>query len=334
MPAVSLSRPVPRHWIYVDDRRSHEVHAEVALHGERAALVTTEFPVGSRDPSEAVVAETPLASEPDLLAMIRELEERLAFAGRYFRADASDGRWAPLPPPRSRPPDLRAHEVPIPDAPADAKMRLHHFHKPGGDDRLVIAMPRKEMPGRHILAEMRFRFPHVDEGEVQVLHTRLAPVTLQSSILREHVEAPRRGFSKLVEPTDYHRAFGAGWLDKTRTMFRRAAAVLVAGPATSPAPPAAPAQLDEMRRALAAPRILQLKARFVTPETEARVVPAGEHSVRRHIGHLRAQHGHSVAYELSVLEAVLMLEYAIPAQMWDLCEEEGAKLLRYLHGYR
>lgn len=324
-----------RHWVYVDDPRTHEVHAEVALREERATLVTTEFPAGSRDPAEAVVAETPLAGEADLAAMLRELEERLAHAGRYLKADAAEGRWAPLPPPRSRPPDLRAHEVPIPGATdTEAKLRMHHFHKPGADDRLVIAMPRREVPGRHVLAELRFRFPHVDQGELEVLHARLTPSTLRSSILREHVEAPRRGFAKLVEPTDYHRAYGAGWLDRTKAMFRRATAALVAGEAERPPPLGAPARLEEMRNALGAPRVAALRARYLAPEAEARVVPGGEHAVRRHIAHLRAMHGHAVAYELSVLEAVLLLEYAIPAQMWDLCEEEGAKLLRYLHGYR
>lgn len=337
MVAASISRQAARHWVYIDEMRTHEVHAELTLRPGGAALLTTEFPAGSRDPGEAIHGESAVSSEPDLLVMLRELEERLAHAGRYFKADAAEGRWTPLPPPRSKAPDLRAHEVPLPDA-ADPseRLRFHHFHKADEDDRLVIAMPRKESPGRHILAEMRFEFPHIERGELQVLHTRLTPATLRSSILREHVEAPRRGFAKLVEPADYQRAYGQGWLDKTKAMFKRAASVLVAPPPAPAMPlpiPNAPARLEEMRRALTAPRVLSLKRRYIEPETEARVVPGGEHSVRRHIAHLRAAHGHAVAYELSILEAVLMLQYAIPARMWDLCQDEGGKLLRYLHGY-
>lgn len=335
MVAASASRLASRHWVYVDEPRTHEVHAELAPRPGGTALVTTEFPSGSRDPADAVLAESLAAAEPDLLVMLRELEERLAHAGRYFKADAADGRWAPLPPPRSRAPDLRAHEVPLPES-ADpaARIRFHHFHKSGADDRLVISMPRKEVPGRHVLAEMSFQFPHIERGELQVLHSRLAPATLRSTILREHVEAPRRGFAKLVEPADYQRAYGQGWLDKTRAMFRRATASLVAGEAERPREPQkAPDRIEAMRLAMLSPRAQALKERYVSPETEARVVPGGEHAVRRHIAHLRATHGHTIAYELSIVEAVLMLQYAIPARMWDLCEEEGAKLLRYVHGY-
>jgi hypothetical protein len=40
-----------------------------------------------------------------------------------------------------------------------------------------------------------------------------------------------------------------------------------------------------------------------------------------------------VAYDLSMLESALLLQYAIPAESWSLCEEESDKLLRFVQGY-
>ena len=325
----------PRHWVYLDAERTHELHAQVALAARDAFLVTTEFPAGSREPNEVVQAQTRVEGESELAALLGEIELRLAHSGRYYRTEADTLRWTPLAP-AERPIDMRAHEVALPGDARGARMRIHHFHgERGGRDRLLIAMPRPGMAGRHVLAQMSFEFPRVDEGALEVLHARLAPPVLASVIAKEHVEAPRKGLRKLVEPRDYERAYGPTWAERAGAMLRRATARVVEGPeiAGAPRPHAAPDKLAAMRAALGTARVEALRARFIDPVTEAQLVEGGEHVIRRHIGKLRARASHEQAYDLSLLEAVLLLEYALPAQMWDLAQEEGAKLLRYVYGY-
>ena len=339
MAAAAIPHVTSRHLVYLDDQRTHEVHAQVALAPGAGVLATTEFPVGSRDGTEALHAEAPVRGEDDLRVLLRELEDRLSMSGRYWRADVADMRWVPLPPATRPPPDLRAHEVPLPGATSpEEKLRFHHFHQPRGRERLLVSMPRPELAGRHVLAELTFDFPHVDQGDLDILHTRLTAATLRSSVLREHVEAPRKGFEKLVEPQHYQRAFGDGWLDKTRGVLRKAATRFLhldaqrEPPPPAPTPARRPPDLERMAASLGEERVASLVSQWVTPADRARLVAGGEHVIRRHVNALRRRAGHLVAYDLSVVEAALLLEYAIPAQMWDLCEEQGAKLLRYARG--
>lgn len=336
--ALGPAQLAARHWVYLDAARTHELHAQTAVSGNEGVLVTTEFPAGSRDPSEVVRAQTPVRGEPELLSLLGELEERLAHTGRYFRTEASDPRWMPLAEP-ARALDLRAHEAAIPGADgAGAKMRFHHFHgEDGGEDKLLISMPRPGMTGRHVLAQMTFEFPHVDAGELEVLHARLAPSVLASVVAKEHVEAPRKGLQKLFEPRDYERTYGAKWAERASVMFKKATARFIDAPA-APEPPApelrpypVPGELAAMKAALSHSRIEALRARYVDPVTEAQLVEGGEHIIRRYVNKIRAKASHQQAYDLSLLEATLLCEYAIPAKMWDLAADEGAKLLRYVN---
>lgn len=333
--AATPSGVTARHWVYLDDQRSHEVHAQIAQRGADAILHTTEFPAGSRDPGEVVHAQTQVNGEAELVTLIRELEDRLALTGTYYRADAQTLQWSPLPAP-TRTVDLRAHESALPDG---GKMRFHHFHGASeGRDKLLIAMPRPGMQARHVLAEMTFQFPHVDAGELNVLHTRLSSATLASTVAREHIEAPRRGLRKLFEPADYERTYGSSWLERTRSVFAGAAARLVGGPAPVAAAPKIvphkpPNRLEEIKAALSSQKVATLRGRWLDPMTEARLVEGGEHAIRKWIQALRRKQPHQAAYDISVLEAALLLEYAIPAQMWDLAEEEGSKMLRFMYGY-
>jgi hypothetical protein len=326
--------------VYLDEQRTHEVHAQFASTGTNGLLVTTEFPMGSREPTEMVQAQLRIRGETELMALLAELEQRLALTGRYYRAEAGLLQWSPLDVHVPQV-DLRAHEVAIPGMEeTGGKMRFHHFHGgSAGRDRLIISMPRPELLGRHVLAEMSFEFPRVDAGDLSVLHTRLAPATLASAVAKEHVEAPRRGFEKLVEARDYERTYGDGWFDKTRAMLSRAVARLVGGPspipleAPMPVPMGEPARLDQMRTALASQKVEALKNRYVDPVAEALLVEAGEHAIRKYVNGLRRKMSHQQAYDISMLEAALLTEYAIPAKMWDLATDEGGKLIRYLYGY-
>lgn len=326
--------------MYLNNERTHELHAQFTPQQGQGFFVTTEFPMGSREATEMVQAQTPVRGEAELTDLLKELEARLAVTGRYFRTEAGRLDWTPLdvaPPPV----DLRAHEAPIPGMESTAgRMKFHHFHgATSGRDKLLISMPRPGLEGRHVLAQLSFAFPHVDDGEMSVVHARLAPALLASAVAKEHVEAPRRGFAKLFEPLDYERAYGQGWFEKTKMMLQRASVRLVGGPAPAPVPVearppplSAPARLELIRQALASPRIEALKAQYVDAVTEAMLVDTGEHAIRKYVNGVRRKVSHQRAYELSLLEAALLTQYAIPSKMWDLAGEEGAKLLRYVYG--
>lgn len=338
---VTIPRLTPRHWVYLDDKRTHEVHAEVEARSEENVLVTTEFPPGSRDPSEAIQAARRVAAEAEVQAYVADLEARLRYSGNYFRLNLDNMQWTPLgAPPSNLRLDLRAMELPIPGAAPDAKMGFHHFHQASGEDRLLVTMPRTDLGtgDRHVLAELSFQFPRVEEGEMKVLHTRLAPSTLQSSLVREHIEAPRKGFRKLVEARDYVTAYGEGWLDSARTMWRGAASRMLGGSrkaaTAAPVPPSPGSRLKEIEAALQHPRVLALAKRFLDAGEAERIMAGGEHHIRRAIQSKRRKFDHTVAYDLAILESSMLLTYGIRAQSWSLVNEESDKLLRFAHGYR
>lgn len=340
--AAAAIRVAPRHWVYLDDARTHEVHAEVEATSAEDRLVTTEFPAGSRDAAEAIQLVRRVAGEPEVRTLIGELETRLRLSGNYFRANVADMRWEPLGRPADAPGvNLRAIELPVPGAtdPA-ARMAFHHFHAPGGDDVLLISMPRVDVDAsKHALAELSFRFPRVDVGDLRLVHTRLTHSTLRSTLVRRHMELPRQGFAKLLEPRDYQEAFGDDWLDATRGMFGRAATRMVSGDSAPPdvlvtrGGKAAPPRLPEIVHALGTRRLAELKARYLHPGEAESCVESGEHVIRRVVQAKRKALPHTASYDLSVLEATLLCDYAVRQEVWSLVEEEGNKILRYVHGY-
>ncbi|MEA3199027.1 MAG: hypothetical protein QOE90_455 [Thermoplasmata archaeon] len=338
MASLAASRLSPRHWIYLDEGRTHEVHAQVDPRPDESMFLVTEFPRGSRDPAEAVQQARRVGEEAELQAAVRELEDRLRLAGSYWRADAKDLAWAPLGA-SAKQVDLRALEMPLPGATNPAhKMQFHHFHNPNGSDKLLVAMPRLDVPGdRQILAELAFEFPRVEIGELDIVHPRLAPATLRSAIVREHLELPQKGFGKLVEAKDYVKSFGDGWIESAKQMWRGAAARMLSGRPQEPLPtyqrPQRPQRVEEIREALGHAKILALKARFLVGEEGSRAVANGEHAIRRLIQAKRRQTDHTVAYELAMLETALLLEQALRNEVWSLFEEEQTKLLRYVRGF-
>lgn len=341
--APTTPRMAPRHWVYLDEHRTHEVHAEVEARPQETVLVTTEFPAGSRDSAEAVQVARRVTQEAELKSMLLDLEGRLRLSGNYFRLDVAEMKWTPLgSAPAGQRVDLRAIELPLPGGKPGAKMGFHHFHNPAGEDKLLITMPRADVEGdRHVLAELSFRFPQVEDGDLQVRHTRLAPPVLRSSLVREHVEMPRLGFSKLVEAKDYHAAYGEGWVDSARLMWRNAASrLLLRRSPVAPAPPTPalkgpppPGRVAQVRDVLGDARVLALKARFLQAGEEPRAMQGGEHAIRRLVLAKRRQHDHTVAYDLSMLESALLLEYALAHDSWSLVDEEGDKLVRFVRGY-
>lgn len=339
MAAVAAPRLGPRHWIYLDQGQSHEVHAQVEPRQGEAVFTTTEFPRGTQDPGDVIQQARRVTEEAELQSALRELEERLRLAGTYYRAEAPKQEWVPLGP-SPRQVDLRAIELPIPNAPRpDARMGFHHFHNPNGTDRLLITMPRLDLQGtqRDILAELEFEFPRVDVGELAIVHPRLAPQTLRSTLVREHVVMPQKGFSKLVEAADYVKSFGDSWLDAAREMWRGAAARMLSPRPTEPLPtyqkPARPDRVQEIQDALGHAKVLTLRAKYLQGDEGKRATAGGEHTIRRLIQAKRRVTDHTHAYDLAMLESSMLLEHALKNEVWSLFEEEATKLLRFVRGF-
>src|SRR5688500_1224188 len=164
--AMELTRG--RHWVYLDQERTHEVHALVEPRVSEMLFSTTEFPAGSQDPGEALTEERVLSTTEQLRLALFDLESRLAVSGTYYRADVAEMKWSLVAPPAAaRKLDLRAHEIALPGAATGAKMGVHHFHaRDGARDRLLVTLPREDAAGRSVLAQLDFDFPHVNDGEL------------------------------------------------------------------------------------------------------------------------------------------------------------------------
>lgn len=331
--AVTLPSPMDaaawraRHLIYLDESRTHELHAEVSARQDGLALVTTEFPAGSRDPLEALQMEEVLGTPAHVLSRLGELETRLTATGAYWRADAADMQWAKVAPATAAPRlDLRAHEFDLPDG--GGRIKLHHFHG-RGQDRLFVAMPRKDTAGRHILADLAFEFPRVEHARIDVLHTRLAAPLLQGRLVHEHLDLPKKGFTKLVEPVQYERAFGADWRSTAKRTFEAATRLLLGrGPLLQEPPRGAASARDELMQVLAGAAVRDAAARFLGPTDERQLLSGGEFAIRRFVMMRRRRADHRDQWRLSILEAALLVRWALASGRQPMVDEEGAKLVR------
>lgn len=316
-----------RHLIYLDEGRTHELHAEINRVDAGLALVTTEFPAGSQDPLEALQMEQVLKTPADALARLRDLETRLSSAGPYWRADAADMAWTKVDPGAMPSFDMRAHEFDLPEG--GGRIRFHHFHA-SGKDRLFVSMPRRDVEGRHVLADLAFEFPKIDAAEVNVLHARLAPQLLQSRLVQEHIDLPRRGFRKLVEPAQYESAFGSGWRDAARETFQHATSLLLgrARPAVKEPPRGVASLTEEIDRVLRSAAVADAFRHFLT-ESEAReLLRGGEFLIRRWVNQRRRRADHRDQWRLSLVEASLLVRWALDTGRQHLVDEEGSKLVR------
>jgi hypothetical protein len=317
-----------RHLIYLDEARTHELHAEVNAGGQGLALVTTEFPAGSGDPLEALQLEQVRQTPAEVLTRLKELETRLASSGAYWRADAQDMRWTKVDPGLLPRLDMRAHEFDMPDG--SGRIKFHHFHGKGAD-RLFVSMPRGDLQGRHILADLAFEFPRVDAAEVEILHTRLAPSLLQSRLVQEHIELPRKGFQKLVEPVQYERAFGSGWRDAARSTFQKATSLLLgrpSGPLAHEAPRGEASLSQEIQATLTSETVKECLRRFLSAQDEAQLVTGGEFAVRRWVNLRRRRADHRDQWRLTIAEAAMLVRWALETGRQQMVNDEGAKLVR------
>ena len=124
-------------------------------------------------------------------------------------------------------------------------------------------------------------------------------------------------------------------------MFRRATARVLSfgqeslfAPGRAAAEPSAALPHQDaasLKAALEADRVRNLRQRFLASGNLDALFEAGELGIRRYVQAWRRRGDHTIAYDLSVFESSLLVEYGLRTGTQALLDEEGAKLLRFAH---
>lgn len=319
-------------WIYADVGRTHLVHATLETRAGKLHFVVAETPIGSRAPEDVLVQATPLAGPWDVAVERAALEMRLAGSGDYERADGN--RWTRI---TARPSisHLDGHLVPVPGGNgANAEFHLFHDRKQERE-RALVSLPRVDLPdGRFVLAELAFRFPHVETGDLGILHARLAQATLRSRLVRAHLDLRSHGFAKVVTNEDFLAAYGPDWRTDVRNAFDALTRRLLAGrlgrgdgwrPETVREPPV---HLAALRMAYTDATLARVRAANLAPSEESALVARGEFAIRRWTTTRRKSVAHNEQHLLSLLECYLLARHGDEWGDDALRDREGAKLLR------
>lgn len=312
-PHALFAPPLRGPWFYLDEARTHEVHAHVVEGGPGFRFVAREWPFGSRGRGEPFESAAPFHEAWEVKYHVADLEARLASLGRYWRHEPPRAGWTPVHRNPATPSvDLRGLDLggAIPGA------TFHPFRGPAGRDRLLVSLPTASA-GAFALADLDYAFPRVEEGALRLLHPGLPPALLRSLLAREHLALAQRGFGKLATPTDFALAYGPAWRERVVKTFEAVAERVARGPDPSPRPaPAASAPERERPRtdyatALADPRLRAVHARFLKPGEEEALVAGGEPAIRRAVAAKRRTAAHVDQHRLSALEASLLARHAL-----------------------
>ena len=325
-PGLTLAR-----WLYVDDRRAHQVHA--GLRGG-TEFVVRESAFANDDPDEVADWARRVAEPWEAQFYLLELEKRLALLGRYWRFDAAqpDVGWTAV---RGADPfeglDLR----PVQGAPFEGRVAFHHYHQTGAQDVVLatLAQPTPRGP-RHLLATLTLAFPDAEGGDLQLLHPRLPDAPARSLLAREHLALRAGGHAKLVDAADFARAHGADAARARDEAYRAALQRLSEGAwgrARRGREPPVDAVYTDYATALADPRLMALHARFLAPGEEETLLAAGEPAIRRFIQRQRQACEARDQHLLTLLQASLLARDGLRAHA--AVDPEVAALVRRFSHY-
>lgn len=335
--SFGLARPSPLApvplgpWLYMDEGRTHEVHAHVVQEGPGFRFVAREAPHGARDASASFESVARFREPWEAKFHLADLESRLASLGPYWRHAPPRAGWTrvhrnpSVPRVDLRPVDLGAASLP------DATFHSFH-HAAASKDRLLVAIPRSTR-GAYALADLDFAFPRVQEGSLSLLHPCLAPAILRSLLGREHLRLRREGFDKLSSPADFALVYGPEWREKL-TQAIHAAGDRVLSWSPEPDPEEAPSLQEaetapmDYAAALSDPRLLALHRRFLRAGEEESLLSGGMPAIRRAIAAKRRAVAHSDQHRLSALEASLLARHALQAK--TSVDPEATRILRRL----
>jgi hypothetical protein len=333
-PAAQSPPPglVAARWLYVDEARTHEVHAGVRP-GPAPAFIVKESGFQNADADEIVTQELPIETPWEAQLYQWQLECRLALMGRYWRHDATQPGWRALVPPQGIP-ELDLREVA--GNPYRGRVVFHHFHhRTLHDDKLLVAIPSETPAGRRVLLALAaFDFPDGADADITLLHAHVPAAPAQSLVVREHLAMREKGFHKLVGPADFTLAHGPSWASAAGDAY---AAVLqrisegAFGRKARPQPVIDPIYTDYVK-ALTDPQLLAVQARYITPEEQEAALRGGSVAIRRLVAEKRARAPAHEQHKLTLVEASLLARDQLrPGQRARVDPEVAALVRRFAY---
>lgn len=331
-PAVPAPQPPPAglalaRWVYVDERRTHEVHA--GLRG--GEFVVKESAFANDDPDEVIETATRAAEAWELQLLHFGLERRLSMLGRYWRYDLQQrGGWTLV---RAGDAfeslDLRPVRLDL----FHGRVAFYHFHEAGGKDVVLANIPQATPRGtRYLLATLRLAFPDAEGGDLALLHARLPAGPATSILARESLVLKDKGYAKLVAEDDFRRAHGADAPREAGRAYEALLARISEGRFGSAAAPRRAPIVDEFYtdylRALTDPRLIALHARFLAPGEEEALVAGGDGAIRRFIAKKRDETPTADQHLLTVLQASLIAREGLRVGHAAKVDPEVAALVR------
>lgn len=316
-------------WTYVDEARTHEVHAGVRP-GPVPVFVVKESAFQNEDADAVVVTERAIESPWETQLFHWQLECRLAMLGKYWRHDATQPGWRALVPPQGAP-EVDLREVTV--SPYRGRVVVHHFfHRPLGEDRLVLAIPNDTPQGRrYLLASATFRYPDGEDADITLLHAGLPDGPARSLITREHLALKEKGFEKLVWQPDFMRAHGQDWARGLAQGYADILARIRDGRLGNPRANR-PLIIDPLYTdyvsALTDPRLLELQAKYLTPQEQADALRGGGPAIRKLIASKRADAPPGDQHKLTLVEASLLARDQLRPGLRARVDPEVSALVR------
>ena len=332
----ALASVPPLDVTYVDEARTHHVHARLAKDPDtgRLLFLVMESSYEGFSNDDLLFTRVPLHDAWEARYHQADLEGRLAQIGKYWRHDrATSAGWLAL---RRNAGVPRVDLRPVPWDERERGLGFHHFHRPGEQERLLVTLPRPLPVGmRFTVADLTFDFPNARTGELKLLHDHLPMAPLRSLLTREHVELARQGYDKLVDPREFSMKYGPDW----RKMMHDAFAVVVEriadnqlgkGHAPEACVPDAGFAAD-FQRLLADPRLATIHRKFLAAADEEILLATNPVMVRRWVASKRARTRHEEQHLLSLVEASLLARLAI--HHGSALDDQIARQLRRLAFY-
>jgi len=339
MPPAAAPPPTPQpapspqtaqvRWLYVDDKRSHEVSAGFRQEPRGEFFVQER---ASADPSRVVESTYPMREAWEARLHHLELESRLAMLGAYWRWDVTtNGPWT-----RVRSLGAATDLRPVQDKLVEGDLRFYHFHhRVTAEEAIVIEIPREA--GHAMVARLDFKWPDAEAGAIRILAGDAPTPLVRSLVAREHLDLQARGHEKLVFTQDFLRAHSVGWRRDTLEAYQTLVKRLAEGRLEKPTPGEKPkvvvdSSYTDFVRALSDKRVLALHGRFLVPGEEDELIRLGDEAIKQAIA--KKRHGATEQDQilLNVLEASLLARSGLrPGQRAQVDPEIAARIRRFAY---
>lgn len=323
-PGLTLAR-----WLYVDERRTHELHAGI----RGAEFVVRESAYGNEDADEIFESVTPIAEAWEGQLFLMELENRLGLLGKYWRFDvlAPQAGWTLVHAKEAfESLDMRTVRSEL----YEGRVAFYHFHKRGSRDVVLVNIPSATPRGpRYMLAQMTFDFPNAADGDLDLLHPRLPTGPAQSLVARAYLDAKAKGYDKLIGPQDFALVHGKDWRQELHHAYETTLQRLSEGRLGSGKElRARDAPVDDLYTdylaSLSDPRLIALHARFLQTGEEQQLMEGGETAIRRFITKKREEATPNDQHLLTILQASLLARDGLRAGQPTKVDPEVAALVR------